>query len=79
MNLNITDVRCSSYGSTTTISGAKSAVTKPNRSPNGKCFHTYCYGHALKLAVGYMTKKEPSLNGIFDAVSEILLNIVKKS
>ena len=79
INLDITDVRCQSYDSIAAISEAKSAFTKPIRSPNGKCLYTYCNGHALKLAVGYMTKKDPSLNGTFDTVSEILLNIVKKS
>ena len=56
--------------------GTKSAITTHIKGTNGQCFYTYCYGHALKLAVGYMTKNESSLNGTFNTVSEILLNIV---
>ena len=58
MNLDVTDVRCQSFDGTATMSAIKSAVTTRIKSTSEQCFYTYCYGHVLKLAVGYMASKE---------------------
>ena len=75
-NLDITDVRCLCYGGTATMSAIKSAVTRRIKSTSEQCFYTYCKGHVLKLAVGYITNKESTLNGTFNTFKEILLDIV---
>ena len=75
-NLDITDVRCQSYGGTVTTSAIKSPVTTRIKSTSEQFFHTYCQGHVLKLAVGYITNKESTLNGTFNTFKEILLDIV---
>ena len=60
------------------MSGSKSEVATRFKEENEKCLFTYCYGHALNLAVGDAIKKALTLNETFCVAYEIC-KLVKKS
>ena len=56
----------------------RSGVATQIKSLNGKCLYTYCYGHALNLAIGDVTKSIPGLRETFETAHDIC-KLVKKS
>ena len=78
MNLNIQRARVQCYDGAATMAGEKTGVATQIKTINGKCLYTYCYGHALNLAVADYIKSVPCISDALDTVREIG-KLVKKS
>ena len=78
MNLRIENARGQCFDGASSKSGKRSGVATQIKSLNRKCLYTYCYGHALNLAVGDVFKTMANLESTFATAHEIS-KLVKKS
>ena len=60
------------------MAGKKTGVATQIETITGKCLYTYCYGHALNLAVADGIKSVQCISDSLDTVREIV-KLVKKS
>ena len=78
MGLKIKNARRQCYDGASTMAGVKNGVAAKIKLMNEAALYTYCYGHALNLAVNDCIRNTKDLNDVWVMLKEIC-NLVKKS
>ena len=71
MNANIADCHGQCYDSASNMSGAKKEVAAIVTQEESQALYTYCYGHALNLAVADTVKQSKVCSDTRDTVFDI--------
>ena len=78
LNIPLSNACGQCYDGAKNMCGIKNGVSNKILSENLKAFFTYCFGHALNLAIGDMVKNVRFLKDSMDTKYEIS-NLIKRS